>query len=509
VIGRALRSAWPAMVLVAVLLVPFLNAPFTIDDPLYLREAQHVLVDPLHPQAFSMVWSTDLKLRVSQILPGGVAVPYLLIPTALAGCAEWAGHLTQLLLLLAAVFATALAALRLGLDTFEARTAALLTGTCPAVLGMAGTVMPDIAAMLFVVLGMERVIAWREDRRWHQAVLATLWLTLAALTRTQTIVVLPAVVVLLEIRALVPVIATLLAFFLVSMLTADPESEGANIIASMLREPVPLGLVLRNLCAFLTHLLLVIPLTIPWLVLRFREISRRLLVVGVIGSGVASLRLGWVALAAGATFVVLADIVWDAIARRDRVQLALWVWLLVALPALMYIHLPSKLLLPSVPAAVILIARRRETVRWLIPGVAAVGVALGLLILLATRDLAETQRRAVAELIVPHTRLFERVWIAGHWGFQWYGEAAGALPVTLEPPSPQPGDLIVVSEIDMPRFRRTWTSRQVIQRVTYPSRFGRVMDAQAGAGFFSSIWGYLPWIPGSGTANTFEVWKAG
>src|SRR5277367_2847635 len=86
----ALSCALPAMVLAALLLLPFLNAPFTIDDPLYLREAQHVLTDPLHPQAFNVVWSMDVNLRASQILPGGIAVPYLLLPTALAGCPEWA-----------------------------------------------------------------------------------------------------------------------------------------------------------------------------------------------------------------------------------------------------------------------------------------------------------------------------------------------------------------------------------------------------------------------------------
>jgi len=171
----ALACAWPSMVLGALLLLPFLNAPFTIDDPIYLREAQHLLEDPFHPQAFNMVWSTDLDLRASQILPGGVAAPYLLVPTALAGCAEWVGHLTQMSCLLAALFATALAALRFGLDQHQARLAALLTAACPAVLGMAGTVMPDVPAMLFVILGMERVIAWRDHRKWQQALLSTLW----------------------------------------------------------------------------------------------------------------------------------------------------------------------------------------------------------------------------------------------------------------------------------------------------------------------------------------------
>src|SRR5580692_5124726 len=112
----ALSCAWPAIVLAALLLLPFLNTPFTIDDPIYLREAQHALVDPLHPQAFDLVWSADLNLRASEILPGGLAVPYLLLPTALAGSPEWAGHLTQLLLLVAAIFVVALTALRLDLD---------------------------------------------------------------------------------------------------------------------------------------------------------------------------------------------------------------------------------------------------------------------------------------------------------------------------------------------------------------------------------------------------------
>jgi hypothetical protein len=515
------------MVLAALLLLPFANTPYTIDDPLYLREAQHTLADPLHPQAFSMVWSTDLNLRVSQILPGGIAVPYLLVPTALAGCAEWVGHLTQFMLLLAALWATALMALRLGLDFGRTRAAALLTAACPTVLGMAGTVMPDIPAMMFVILGMERVTAWRDQRKWHQAVLATVWLALAALTRTHAILILAAAFVLLldgitadEIRAsfrsfparFLPVLLTPVVFFMVSAVTADGEAESENILTSMLHLPGGLSLVVQNACAFLAHWLLVIPLTIPWLVLRFRQLPTMLVMTGLLGAPVLSLGLGWVAFAAAATSVVLADILWDAIKRRDRVQLALWLWLLLAVPIVIYVHLPSKYLLPSVPAAAILVVRliplaRRETTRWLLPATVAWGVILGLLILLGTRDLAATQRGAVAELITPHVKAGERVWFAGHWGFQWYAELAGASPVTLQPPMPVPGDIIVVSEIDLPRFPRTWSARQVLQHVTYPNRAGRVMDLQSRAGFFSSIFGYLPWTWGSGEANRFEVWR--
>ena len=60
----------------------------------------------------------------------------------------------------------------------------------------------------------------------------------------------------------------------------------------------------------------------------------------------------------------------------------------------------------------------------------------------------------------------------------------------------------------MPRFPPNLAAPKILQRVSYPNAFGRVMDARAGAGFFSSVYGYLPWVPGSGDANTFEVWRA-
>lgn len=524
----ALICAWPAMLVATLVLIPFLQTPFTIDDPLYLREAQQVLEDPLHPQAFNMVWSLELNLRASQILPGGIFVPYLLIPTALAGYAEWVGHLTELVLLLAAVFATALAALRLGLDSTQARLAALLTAACPAVLGMAGTVMPDIPAMLLTILGIERIIAWRDQRKWHQAAAATCWLTLAALTRTHAILVLAPVFVFLlnginaeEIRAsfrnfparFLPIVLTPVAFFAVSAITADPFSEGENILPSVMQRAGGLHLTAQNGLAFLAHWLLVIPLTIPWLLLRFRRIPFALQLVPLLGASLLSTRIGWVAFAAGATLMAMADILWDAIQRRDRVQLALWIWLFVAVPVVFYLHLPSKYLLPSVPAAALLVVRLlpeggRGAERWLIPAVAVAGVILGVLILTGIRDLAETQKRAVAELVAPRIQPGERVWFSGHWGFQWYAEHAGASAATLEQPVPQRGETVVVSEIDFPFFARKWSDRTVLQRLCYPSsRWGRVMDFEDRAGFFSSPFGYLPWIWGSRESSCFEVWR--
>ena len=294
----------------------------------------------------------------------------------------------------------------------------------------------------------------------------------------------------------------------------DPFAEGGNILTEEIVQKIGgLRLIVQNGLAFLTHWVLVIPLTIPWLVLRFRRIPVALQLLPLLGAALLAMRVGWVAFAAGATVAVMADILWDAIKRRDRVQLALFVWLFLAAPVVVYLHLPSKYMLPSVPAAALLVVRLlpgeiREVTRWLIPAVAVAGVILGLLILGGVRDLAETQKRAVSELVEPRIKLGEHVWFSGHWGFQWYAEHAGASAATLQLPLPKRGDTVVVSEIDFPFFAHNWTDRRVLERLCYPSsRWGRVMDYEGRAGFFSSPFGYLPWVWGSREASCFEVWR--
>jgi hypothetical protein len=476
---------------------------------------------PLHPQAFSLVWSLYQNLRASEILPGGIAVPYLLVPAALLGTPEWAAHLTTLVCLLISLYATAVLGLRLGFSEWEARWVTLMVACGPAVLGMAGTVMPDVPAMMFAAVGMERVAAWREGRKWHQGLAAAISMALAASTRSHTmLMVVPAAVLLLdgitreEIQASLTrfpwrfaplVLAPILAFAL-SRLTADPEQSGRNLLGRLFDEPIPLHSIAKNMMALPAHFVWMVPLTIPWLILRRRHLSYVVLGIAGIGAVLASLKFGWLAYVAAASCVVLVDIAWDALRRGDRVQLALWVWLLLPIPVILYIHLPAKYLLPAAPAAAMLVMRLRPP-QWALASVATAGAVLGILILLGTRDLAETQKRAAAELIGPYAGKYQRVWYLGHWGFHWYAEKMGAKANGLGTPDPQPGDIVVISQIDGPEMTALTTKRKVLKSVVYPTRYGAVMNKSRNAGFFSNAFGNLPWAPGSGEANVFEVWE--
>jgi Dolichyl-phosphate-mannose-protein mannosyltransferase len=520
----ALTCAWPAILLATLVLLPFLNTPFTIDDPLFLQEARHVLDDPLHPQAITVNWTIDLEMRASNLLPGGVAAPYFLVPTVLAGNAEWVAHLTQIALLAVALFGVAMTALRLGLDRQGATVAALLAGSAPAALGMAGTAMPDIAAMAYSVLGMERILAWRDERKWHQGVLAVVWLTLAALTRVHTILLLASAFVFLldgisaeEIRSsfraagarFAPVVVVPLTFFAAMWLTADPEA--ASDTVEVVQTSKALLAIAANVSAFFAHWFLTAAFTVPWLLLRWRKMSWRIAVFALVGAAVLAQKLGWVTFVAAATALVFADIFRDSIARRDRQQLALGLWLLPALAPVIYVHLPAKYIVPLLPAAAILVARalaeaRPAMRRWMPAAFVAAGLIVSILVLTGIRNFARAQRQAAQDLVAPRVAAGEKVWFAGHWGFHWYAEAAGAKPAAWRGEVPQPGDVVVVSRIDNPVFISKWDRWRMLSRTSYSNR-GRVMDRQAGAGFFSSGFGYLPWVWTNGESNVFEVWR--
>src|SRR5438876_3546755 len=161
--GSTLRLAAPAIVLAGILLLPFLNRPFTIDDPLVMREAAHALVDPLHPADFEQVWNTGERQRFSQYLLGGTLPAYVMAPVAAAGGREWMAHLYQLCLLCGFLIAAVGVARRLGCDDRQATLAALLIGSNPVTLAMSATCMPDIMAAMFGTIGIERILSFRES----------------------------------------------------------------------------------------------------------------------------------------------------------------------------------------------------------------------------------------------------------------------------------------------------------------------------------------------------------
>jgi hypothetical protein len=449
----------------AIVLMPFFGKAYTIDDPTFLHEARSVLTDPLHPSAFELVWSSERRLRASAFLPGGPVAAYVLVPLALARWQEWAGHLLMFIYFAIAIVASVALARRLGLSPWAQQAAGLLTASAPAALGMAGTVMPDIPAMMFSALGVERFLEWTQHHRLRAGIWAAVFLALAVLTRINLLVLL-AIVGYYGLRqswrTALPVVLAAGLVLVGFLVTRDPNPAGGTAVSAVGRQ-LGFDFSRRHFVALLVAYLTTTPLLAAFLT-----------------------------------------------RKRLEPNALLWVWLLVPVPIIAYIQVAPKYLLPALPAAAVLAAHgldrihSRTAVLALLTGA---GVTLGFLILMADARLAGAGRAAAAQLIRPRVEAGERVWFAGHWGFHWYAEAAGATPLSVDPPFPSPGDIVVSSSVDRPVGLLPFLPRTLIETWGSPAPSGQVMSRPANAGFFSDLWGLLPWWWGPPEGSGFHVWR--
>jgi hypothetical protein len=187
-----LASASPALLVTTLCLLPFLNKPFLIDDPHFLEMARQIVRHPLHPMDFNICWNTAADCMKAYLLTTSNALMgYALVPTVLSGTHEWTAHLTQIVFVSAAVLAMTSLVLRFGWERVHATVSALLLVTIHPFLPMVSTAMQDILATTLGLLEMERLVAWKADRKGTQAVAAAVALALAGSARSHLVILLP------------------------------------------------------------------------------------------------------------------------------------------------------------------------------------------------------------------------------------------------------------------------------------------------------------------------------
>jgi hypothetical protein len=185
----------------------------------------------------------------------------------------------------------------------------------------------------------------------------------------------------------------------------------------------------------------------------------------------------------------------------DSILLALWILGTFLFAAFLNWTVNARSMLPLIPAAAILLARRldenetRVASTWRPTGILIVPLALSAVISLAIAcgDTAfANSGRSMASIIRAQTQnqagsiLFE-----GHWGFQYYMQLFGARPVEYDKFAFQTGDLVVTPENatgTFPIAPQFVASQQILQ--IDPHAYAATMAL--GAGFYSSVWGSLP-----------------
>jgi hypothetical protein len=514
-----LRYAAPGILVTVLCLLPFLQKAFTIDDPFFLSEAHQALLTPLTPAATELCWdNVGYPRPLRAIGPTGVIMAYALIPVALLGDKEWVGHLTVLLLFCITIAATVALAFRCGAGNTEAMLAGLFLASFPVVLAMAGTVMPDILAATLGIIGIERILAWKADGKIWQALAAGLALGLAPLARSHTLLLVPVAIVMLvddrkaNFRRWLPILIAVICFGALSMITAsDPNVSGAVFPQGPNASQIGSRFVLPNLLEFGLSWLLVTPFAVGWLIL----------------DGASSIKLFVAALIAGGLLKVASRNTPAALAVLGMLGLMaigsalLWAWrtrrvpmiglaasLLIALPIVIFFHLPAKYLVPCAPFAAILLAIRIKHFKYLSVAIICIGMALGIALLWADATLAGLARQVVAEVLVPQIRPGHHAWYSGQWAQTWYAKQAGASCLTRNPPYPEPGDVVMAGGLDgnVQLATHLPLTLRLLQTIEDTDPGFRTISPASHIGFHSNDIGYWPWGWSDHPLNLYYVW---
>jgi 4-amino-4-deoxy-L-arabinose transferase-like glycosyltransferase len=522
-----LGCAWPALLLATVCLLPFINKPFLVDDPHFLTMARQIVEHPTHPMDFTICWnlSPDNCTKAYLLTPGNSLMGYVLVPTVLTGTHEWTAHLTQLVLVWIAVVAMTSLVLRFGWDRQHAIAGALLLVAIPPFLPMASTAMPDILATALALVAMERLVAWKTEQKWSQGAVSAVALGLAGFARAHLALLLP------------------LAAFYLLLESADPKEfftqfrrrfwlwtpvlAGSGLLVTLIATVREHNLAINppagfkglhnipsNLSAYLLYLVFPIPLFACWLANRLRSRPLRAAIILTLAAGITLFvhpGAMLVKLLALAGLGMLTDLLYEALRRAERTDLFLMLWILIPLPIVYYGHLPSKYLIPCMPAVILLCFRLMAGFPIQLSRAAAIvlivaSTGYSLLILRSDAEFAKFGRDAMYHLIQPHVAAGERVWFADQFSAYWYAPLAGATLTFPGGPQPRPGDLLVVGlqedrGMALPRFPH----RTLVDAVTHRYRFGRTWGA--GIGLYSNRGGHWLWGVRDSANDRYELWR--
>ena len=128
----------------------------------------------------------------------------------------------------------------------------------------------------------------------------------------------------------------------------------------------------------------------------------------------------------------------------------------------------------------------------------------------ADMHLANLAREAAQSVRARTRREAGTLWYEGHWGYQYYMEQLGALPVDARDLRIRPGEFVAVPENNA-RFAGIPPDMSFQTEAVFdlpnPS-WAATLSWQLGAGFYSSYWGPLPFAFGPAPPEHYVLLRA-
>jgi 4-amino-4-deoxy-L-arabinose transferase-like glycosyltransferase len=528
-------------------LLPFSGRAFHVDDPLFVWSGQQIAKHPLDPYGFQVVWD-NFSEPMSEITKNPpLACYYLAAIGSITGWSERALHLGFLLPALALVLGTYRLSMRFTRSPLIATTAALLT---PGVLVSATSVMCDVMMLAFWVWAAVLWMEGMDSGKRSDLIASSLLLSFAALTKYFGISLLPLLLVYSIARKrrlgwwvlyfLVPIVLLAAYQLWTAILYGHAMFSDALNWAQTERvingkaSPVTSGLIAVSFAGGCTLSALLLA---PFIWTR-RKLGLGLLIGGVCG---CALVMGWVsfgpyaeevvrqslrahlvstgiqlslAIAAGFAILSIGGFELGKWRDPDSLFLGLWVFGTFIFTAFVNWTINARSILPLIPAAGILLARRLDSVSLpqLQRKVALALVLSGVVSIWLAKADADWANSAEDAAIFIHQQTQNQpgtVWFQGHWGFQYYMQALGAHPVDFLRTGMERGDMLVVPENNADAYRvptAQFVASTNLLQIKLPQPIS-TMRWRSGAAFYSSFYGPLPFAFGPSETERYYLFR--
>lgn len=517
-------------------LVPFIDKAFHIDDPMFLWAARQIQSSPLDFYGFTVNWY-GIAMPMSEVMKNPPLVSYYIALVAhLFGWGEMTLHAAFIIPAAAAVIGSYYLAAEFCATPLIAALVGVLT---PVFLLSSTTVMCDV---MMLALWVWATVLWIRGLKINSVphlIFAALLIALCSLTKYFGMSLIPLLLVYSAVKKrtlgpwvlflLIPVVVLAAYQWLTYawygrgllmdassyVFSTQQHAEGDYVMGGLS------GLLFTGGC-FISVLF--------YSVLLWR---RRTIVIGaslamlfiVLVFSLLPIRLSngfqynsesnfsWLfavqyylfALAGISILVLAASDLWT---RKDADSLLLFLWIMGTFLFAGFLNwsVNARSVLPMAPAVGILVLRRAEQ-RKVLNGPILAKYALLLLlpslvvalsVTWADYKWANTSRSMAVEISQRYKNYPGTIWFQGHWGFQYYMEAAGGKAIDAEKSNIAAGDIVIIpgsnaNSEPLP----TDLFHLVYSYKIAPFNWLSTMNVFAGSGFYSSKWGPLPFALGS------------
>ena len=221
----------------------------------------------------------------------------------------------------------------------------------------------------------------------------------------------------------------------------------------------------------------------------------------------------------GFSYLALISI-WELFSARALKGWTLWMsWFFAAslLQAALYWSIAARLFIFILPPLILGMAEQMEsrlegkTLKVLM--IASFLFTLSLSLTLREVDFAyaSSQKKFAEWVKTRYINAGHKVWFSGHWGFQYYMEKSAAAEANWPPREIKAGDIFITPSINTNLMIPWPRALAPLDAITIQTPFPfRLMGSSAipnGAGFYSSVFGFLPYTLSSEPLDQFLVFK--